>query len=161
MDSKKNHKFKYILPIVVLVLVLIAGVSYAWFTYREEGETSKVIAGSLYLTMNEGNDTINIENIFPETKEEARARDNNFITFTLKGKNTSTQKDINYEIKLTNGTDKSGKERFNPEDLVFDLIEIGDNDEETIILDAVSYDELNEKSEYTLTFENNSSWFVP
>lgn len=145
MDFNAKRNSKYIIPIVIAAIVLILGGSYAWYTFSKEGGENKIIAGSLYLTLNEGVDTISLESVFPETKEEARARNDNVITFTLSGKNTSTTKDINYEIKLMNGEDKANKERFNTKDLVFDLSEVGANNEETLILDAVSYNELNDK----------------
>ena len=144
MKNIINSKYKYMLPIFVIAVVLALGFSFSWFNYSKEGEENKIIAGSLYLTMNENVDTISLESVFPETKEEARARDDNYITFTLSGKNTSTTKDINYEIKLSNGEDKANKERFATKDLVFDLVEVGDNNTETIILDAVSYDTLSD-----------------
>lgn len=140
---KKYVKFISIgLFCLVLIIAIGIGITHAFFNYTKTGGDNKIIAGSLYLTLNEGQDTINLTNMFPETKEEARARNNNTLTFTLKGKNTSTTKDINYEILLNNGTDTTEKNRIDDKNLVFDLVEIGTNNEETYILDAVSYDEL-------------------
>ena len=141
-----KNSFKYIFPsLLALVIIIILGVSFSWFNYRREGANNKVIAGSLYLTMNDGTDTISLTKAFPLTKEEARSRNDNVITFTINGKNTSSTKDINYEINLNNGDSNSdvNKERFNAKDLVFDLVEIGSNNEEVYILDAVSYNTLN------------------
>ena len=137
-------KLRYVISVFIVALLGIIGVSFGWFNFTKTGVTNKVITGSLYLVMNEGTDTINLTNMFPETKEEARARNDNTLTFTVSGKNTSTNKPIVYEILLDDGTDVNGKERFNSKDLVFDLVEIGENDEETIILDAVSYEEFND-----------------
>ena len=86
--------------------------------------------------MNEGTDTINLTTVFPESKEEARARNDNFITFTISGKNTSN-KTVTYEIDLIHGNDISGKTRLNDSDLVFDLSE-NDN----LVVDSGSYHDL-------------------
>ena len=159
---------KYIKIIsVILVVIAIAGIGvvYGFFNYTRTGQTQKVIAGSLYLTLNEGNDSITLANVFPETKEEARdatlhvpgTATNNTLTFTLKGKNTSENKDINYEILLNNGAETNGKERFETKDLVFDLIEVGENNEETLILDAVSYDELEDQKIWIDKVDKNTT----
>ena len=145
---KRYHK---IISIIVAVLLMgLIGFSFGFFNYTRTGQNSKVIAGSLYLTLDEGTDSINIANALPETKEEARNRTGNTLTFTVKGKNTSSSKAINYEILLNNGTANANneKQRINPKDLVFDLIEIGSNNTETYILDAVSYE----------TLENQKIW---
>ena len=143
-------KYIKIISVVLIVLVLAGlGIGYGFFNYTRTGGSQKLIAGSLYLTMNEGEDTINLNNVFPETKEEARSHGGNTLTFTLKGKNTSTNKAINYEILLNNGAVNNEKTtRYDTKDLVFDLVEIGANNEETYILDAVSYD----------TLENQKIW---
>ena len=149
-ELMKKHIKVISVIMVVIVLIITLGIGYAIFNYNKTGISNKIIAGTLYLTLNEGNDSISLENVFPESKEEARAKDNNTITFTLKGKNTSPDKAINYEIILNNGDDSTNpeKERYQTKDLVFDLVEIGKNNEETMILDAVSYE----------TLENQKIW---
>ena len=49
------------------------------------------------------NNTINIQNIRPMTKEEALARTDNVFNFTITGKNTS-DKDSYYGISLVDGS---------------------------------------------------------
>ena len=156
MSNSSKYK-KLMLTTLLLFIVSVIGFSYAWFSYSRVGSESKVIAGSLYLVMNEGNDTITLETVFPETKEEARAKNDNTVTFTVSGKNTSTDKPIVYEILLEEGTEKSGKERFDAKDLVFDLVEVGDNNEETYVLDAVSYEEFSNTRIWVDRVEANTS----
>jgi flagellar basal body-associated protein FliL len=67
----KNKKVLIIVIALVLVIA-IGGVTFAWFNYYKEGESKKLVAGDIYMTYNEGPETINLVNIFPETKEEAR-----------------------------------------------------------------------------------------
>ena len=154
--NKKALKFR-IISIFCLFVLSLVGFSFSWFNYTRVGNENRVITGQLYLSMNSGTDTINLTNVFPETKEEARKRDDNTLTFTVTGKNTSTTKAIEYEIFLNNGDDKSGKSRFNDKDLVFDLVEIGENNEETLVLDSVSYDELNKTKIWIDTVDENTT----
>ena len=99
MKDFVNNKKKMLMLLVFGIVMVVLGVSYAWFNYNQEGRNRKLIAGDIYLTLNEGQEQISLENVFPMTKEEARSKTNNFITFSLSGLNEST-KDIYYEIKL-------------------------------------------------------------
>ena len=132
---------KKIVTIIGLCLVIaLIGISFAWFNYYQEGSNQKVIAGNLYLVLDNETDGFSLNNIYPSTIEEARARNDNILTFSVSGKNTLSSDNIHYEIMLKNGDEKeSPYVRFNPKDLVFDLIEVGDNNEETYLLDAVSF----------------------
>ena len=139
----KTKKQMFIVIGLFTLVLLIGGVTYAWFTYRGETKESNLVAGDIYLTMTQGNETLTLTNVFPETKEEARAKNDNFITFSLDGLNTSN-KTIYYEILLSHGDDKaSPKTRYNDKDLVFDLAEI-DNNGNVIeyVVDGQSYDTL-------------------
>ena len=86
-----NNSKKTILVFIALV-VLIAitiGVTYAFFNYTKVSTKShSIIAGNISLTYNEETNTLSLTNVFPETPEEARARNDNFITFTISGINT-------------------------------------------------------------------------
>ncbi len=127
---------------IVLIIVLLLGTTYAWFNYRAEGSDNKLIAGDIYLNFDVNGNGISLTSIFPETKEEARSRDDNFMTFTIRGANT-TGKTIYYEILLNEGDDVQDKTRFKADELVFDLIEVGKNNSEKLLLDAVSFNDLN------------------
>ena len=142
----KTKKQMFIIIGAFALVLLLGSVSYAWFSYRAETGSSEIVAGDIYLTMTEGNETLTLTNIFPETKEEARARNDNYITFELSGLNTSN-KTIYYEILLNHGADKpSPKSRYADSDLRFDLVELDNNgDEVTYVVDAGSYDSLIDK----------------
>ena len=138
-------KKKYNIILILIIVVSILGMSYAWFNYRGETSNQRMISGDIYLRLTDGADAISINNIYPMTKEEAREQEDNFVTFTISGRNTSS-KNVYYEIFLNHGLDKENPYvRFDDDDLVFDLIEIGNNNEETYLLDAVSYDTLNNR----------------
>ena len=85
------NKRKIFIIISMIVIVTLVGFSYAWFNYSRTGTSNKLIMGELYLNLNEDNDQININNVFPLTVSEARERNDNVITFSIDGKNTSNQ----------------------------------------------------------------------
>ena len=135
---KKNIK----LIIGICLVIVLIGVSFAWFVYYQEGDNHKIVAGNIFLALSNHGDSIVLENSFPETAEEARDRNDNYIDFTLTGVNTSP-KDIYYQIELLEGDANGNKQRLDSKDLVFDLCTLNNQNEETIILDAVSYEDLN------------------
>lgn len=153
---KKSKSMFMILALVILISII--GISYAFFIYNKVSENgSKLIFGDIYLKMNEGTDTITLTNVFPETKEKARSRTDNQITFTVSGVNTTTNKDIWYEIMLNEGNEIAGKTRYNPEDLVFDLIEIDEDGNEIMIVDAMSFEDINARRIWVNTIDRNTA----
>lgn len=141
---------------LLMILVSLLGVSYAFFKYFKVGINDQMITGEIYLKYNDGVDTLSLSNVFPETNEEARARDDNVLKFTISGKNTTTNKDIYYEIRLLHGDNKSDKMRFSDSDIKFDLIETI-NGESKIVLDAVSYDDFTDTRIYTNLVDANTN----
>ncbi len=137
----KDKKLVIIFLLLLVILVLTLGVTYAFFSYdKVSNKTHSMIAGDISLTYNEETNTLSLTNVFPETPEEARLRNDNFITFTISGINTST-KDINYEIDLIHGDDITDKTRVNDEHLKFDLEEtISGNT--TMVVNNMSYSDL-------------------
>ena len=136
---KKNIR---LLIIIFLVIITLVGISYAWFNYYGEGKNSEFVAGNLYLRLDDGTKSISIPNALPESASHARNRDNNTLTFTIRGKNES-QDDVIYSILLNNGNDIDGKNRFDASDIRFDLVEI-DGNNRIMLLNAVSYTEFNQ-----------------
>ena len=153
-----KSKKMLILAISVIFIVALLGVTYAWFNYYQEGTNKKLVMGDIYMTYNEGNETLSLSNVFPETAEEARARKDNYLTFTVEGLNTSN-KDIYYEIKLNYGASQaSPKERFNDKDLRFDLVELDSNGNEvTYLLSAETYESINNQRIWVETIDANTS----
>ena len=84
-----------------------------------------------------------VSNVFPETKDEARSRKDNLLTFTIAGLNTTEDNDIWYQIDLVEGEDEEGRVRVKPEHLVFDLIEVDADNNENLLADAFSFEDLN------------------
>lgn len=136
------NKKRLIVPalLVLGVLFIFVGGTYAFFMYNKEGNSHEIIAGDIYLNIDRGSN-LNLNNIYPETRTEARSRNDNYITFEIDGKNDSDET-IYYEINLSHDEDVSGKTRFNDSDLMFDLYETNDG-VDTLLIGSVNFDELN------------------
>ncbi len=131
------NKRYYVLIAAIILMIMALGTSYAFFTYDKTSTKShSILMGDIELHYNEETDTVALTNAFPMTKEQARSRNDNFITFTIAGTNQSN-KDINYEIDLIHGENVSGKNRIDDKLLVFDLQE---NDE--YVVNGGSFQEL-------------------
>ena len=130
---------KVLIAIIFIVLISLLGVTYAFFEYYGVSADYEVKAGVVTLTLNEGKDYIDLTNIFPETKEEARLREDNIISFTISGVNTTENKDIWYEIMLNEGDEVEGLTRFLPKELMFDLTEINPDGTETLVVDNMNF----------------------
>ncbi len=140
---KKNllikTNFGYALGIIILLLALV-GTTYSYFNYTKESRQADIASGDIYVKVVE--DTVNLTGkLYPSTKEEARSKSDNVVTFTVKGINTS-EKTLYYEVKLNYGDSKNSPYlRFNDSDLVFDLIEVNGSTE-TYVVNAKSFNDI-------------------
>ena len=78
-----------------------------------------------------------------------------YFEFTVDGKNTTTNKDIWYEVVLSKGDNIDGKTRIKDNLLKFRLTETKDN-KETIIVDNKSYSDLTSKRIWVDTINKNT-----
>jgi len=151
-----NKKILMIAALSVAIIVLF-GIGYAFFIYNVVGEkNNELLAGEIYLNFNEGTRVLNLQTAFPMTEEEALKRDDNYITFTLSGKNTYKKKDIYYEIKLNYGDDISGKTRYNDEHIRFEFKETKDGVTKTIFSNY-TFSELNDTRIWVNTIDRNTT----
>ncbi len=142
-------KSKNIIINIVITLILILGLSYAFFNYtRTSKENSRLVTGDIYMHYKEINELTNYK-VFPETKEEGL--DNEYFEFKVSGKNTSN-KDIYYAISLAYGDDLSPKTRYHDEDIVFYLTEVVDG-EEKVLIDSVRYTNYNNAKIWVATID--------
>ena len=79
-----------------------------------------------------------------------------YFEFTVDGKNTTTDKDIWYEVVLSKGDDLEGKSRIKDNLLKFTLTEAKDN-KETILVNNKSYDDLTSKRIWVDTINKNTT----
>lgn len=152
---KITGNMKFLLFSIISAIIMM-GMSYSFFVYYNEGTSEKLRAGQILLVFNELNGSIKLTDTYPQTKEEARNRTDNVITFTVGGNNTTNNKDIYYEITLNEGSEIAGKTRFRPSDLVFDLIEVDKDGNETLVVDAMSYDNFYEQRIWVNTINHDT-----
>ncbi len=140
---KKQNMLKF--AGVFILLIAIVGTSYSFFSYyKEDSRQADIIAGEIYVKLVENEANLTLNRMYPRTIEEARSRNDNYIDFTIKGKNTSTNKVAYYEININNGEDVNGKVRIDPKYILFDLQEKV-NGEYEYIKEAISYTSFNFK----------------
>lgn len=132
---KKNNVNKHKIGLVMLLLVVALftiGISYAFFVYDVIGNGTEVVTGQIYMRYSDNN-TLLLNNIFPESKEKALKRTDNIIKFTINGKNTSN-KDIYYGISLNYGDEILNKTRIKPEHIMIYL-----ESEGQVLIDGIRY----------------------
>ena len=100
MDKKK---IKSILIIIMLSLIAILGVTYASLSYEKEGATQELVVGDIWMKYTETNG-ISLVDAFPGDPY------SEYFEFSVEGINTTTNKDIWYDIILNEGDVLSGKE---------------------------------------------------
>ena len=99
MKMKKKENIVIII-ILVIMLIAIIGVSYAAFSFSQQGNTpNKITTGSITMTYEESDNTISIGNALPTTDETgmARLKDGEYFDFTVSSEITG-EVNINYEI---------------------------------------------------------------
>lgn len=143
--TKRKPIFRYILGPLLILLALI-GATYAYFTYYQEATSQgDIIAGEVYIKLKENPALVlTLNNLYPRTDEEARARSDNYVDFTILGKNTSTNMDLGYKFKISLNEVPSGKISIDPENLKFDVYSLDSENNETPLLSGVSYNKVNE-----------------
>lgn len=144
----------YVLVPLLLIFILI-GTTYAYFNfYQEDTRNSKLFAGEMYVKLSGETPTLNMGNSYPMTIADARASSDNYVDFTILGKNTSTKDMLVYVLQLSDGEDLTAgsKVRIDPQYLMFDLSLLDNSDNETLIIDAVKYSDFNS---YELDYFNN------
>lgn len=126
----------------ILIILIVVGVTYAFFSYTKTGETSNQIStGEISFQFVDG-DEINITNAFPISTAEgvALTGDNNVCTFVVKG--NIAKGDIDYTVSAVEGdpsSDPTKTKRFYDEG-IFLYIE-SDDVENVSFTPTEGYDE--------------------
>ena len=131
--QKFSNKKKIILGSIIGVLIgTLVSVSYAFFTYANTSGNSTLVAGNIYMRYKETTTNIDIDNMMPMSGDPLPS---SYFEFTVEGTNTTTDKDIIYDINIIHGDDyddgdqdpNNDKVRIRDEFLRFTLMEkIGD-----------------------------------
>ena len=148
----KDKKRLIILSSIILgVLVLTLGITYAAFTYNKTGETSKLVLGDIWMKYTE-KEGISLQNAMPGDDY------SDYFEFTITGTNTYEKNDIWYDVILSNGSVPDGKleaNRIDSKYLKFRLVEVN-GEEETVIFTDRNYDDLNNRRVYVSTIPKNT-----
>ena len=149
---KDKKKLILTITLIVTMLIITLGITYATFVYRENTNNQQLVLGEIYMYYNEINQ-LNIENALPGDDY------TNYFEFTINGKNTYNQKDIYYEVVLTKGSAPDGKieaNRLSDESLLFKLVEVN-GEEETILLEDKTYNDLTSQTLYVATINKGTT----
>ena len=149
---KNNKKIIIITSIILGVLILTISLTYAVFSMSKTGQNSNLVVGDVYMHYANGNKSINLANVMPSETYDATS----FFEFTIDGKNTTTNKDIWYEIILKHGDDLTGKTRIKDNLLKFTLTETK-NGTTTTVFDGRSYGDLTNKRIWVNTINKNTT----
>ena len=149
---KNNKKTILITSIILGVLILTISLTYAVFSMSKTGQNSSLVVGDVYMHYANGNKSINLANAMPSETYDATS----FFEFTIDGKNTTTNKDIWYEIILKHGDDLTGKTRIKDNLLKFTLTETK-NGTTTTVFDGRSYGDLTNKRIWVNTINKNTT----
>ena len=149
---KDNKKIIIITSIILGVLVLTISLTYSIFSMSKTGQNSSLVVGDVYMHYVDSNKAINLTNVMPSETYDATS----FFEFTIDGKNTTTNKDIWYEIILKHGDEVSGKIRIKDNLLKFTLTETK-NGTTTTVFDGRSYGDLTNKRIWVNTINKNTT----
>ena len=138
MNNKKKKII--IISIILGILLLTIGLTYAMFTISKYSSNSKLIAGDIYMHYKEASQGIKLENAIPSDTYDTTS----YFEFTIDGKNTYLKKDIYYEIVLAYGDEIQNKTRIKDNLLKFRLTEVIDNKETELFTDR-SFSDLTNK----------------
>ena len=148
----QKNKIIFLSSLIIGVLTLTLGVTFAIFTFNKTSTNSKLIVGDIYMHYNETNQ-ITIENAMPSDTYNST----NYFEFTVDGKNTTTNKDIWYEIVLSYGDNHPTRTTRIRDDLLkFRLVEIKDS-VETVVIDNKTYNDLNNRRIWVDTIDKNTT----
>lgn len=119
---ESSLKKSVILSIIgaIIIMLIVVGVSYAFFSYSRTGETNNEIGtGALSFKFENGSDIL-LTNAFPISTAEGLALtgENNVCTFTIKGSIATGA--LNYTISAVEGdasSDATKTRRFNDTDI--------------------------------------------
>lgn len=147
----EKKKIIIISSVIFGILVFAFGITYALYTYNKIGKNSKLVVGDIYMHYDEVNQLI-IDNAIPSDSDNVTK----YFEFTIDGKNTTTDRDIEYDLKLVYGDDIENRNRIRDNLLKFKLIKITNGNEE-IIFDNQTYEKINNQIIHTETIPKNTT----
>ena len=116
---KKNKTIYILIGIVIILLVVTVGITYAWLTTTLAGEKEYVLkAGTLNLILDENSsEVINIAEAYPMSDEEGKAQE---VVYRFTVENTGTVA-AGYEIYLDDAEIEASDIRVDDSNIKYDL----------------------------------------
>ena len=148
----KKQNVIMLITLITGILLVTTGITYSLFTSSKTSKNSSLVVGDVYMNYNETNE-LTIENAMPSDNYDKTK----YFEFTVTGKNTTTNKDIWYEIVLNHGNNHETRtERIKDSLLKFRLTSVN-NGVETEIFTNKSYSSLLNKRIYVDTINKNTT----
>ena len=150
----KNKKIINYIVIIGLILIIGWG-SYAFFSYSKVTNNNNLIMGDIYMKLVSVTNNITLTNNFPETRESAILRNDNYIDFKVQGINEFTDPII-YQIVLEYADVPTGYEstdRMYDKDIMIELTDTTSGE----ILVSDSFQTINERSIFVRNIESTET----
>ena len=144
--TKERMKKNLLLVVIIGLLIVVIGISYAAFTYSGLGKKENTITtGAISMSYIESTNTISVNNALPTTDNTGKTRTNSgeYFDFTVKSSITGNT-DINYEIAAKEETGNT----FSGSNIKYYLTSI-DNGKETEVMAPRTYYEEPSGNVYT------------
>ena len=145
MKTKKKENIIIIVMLVVMVIAII-GVSYAAFSFSQQGSVpNKITTGSITMTYTETDNTISLSNALPTTDKTGttRLKEGEYFDFNVSSEITG-EVNINYEISAK----EVGEGTIDGSNIKLYLTKLTGDDEEQLMTPEV-YNEEDSANEYT------------
>ena len=138
---KKNKEKVVIISLLVLLLVLTVGISYAAFSYSGLGtKLNTITTGSISMTYSETDNVISLDKALPTTDKTGKTLED-YFEFTVSS-NISGDTNINYEISAKAEPNNT----FSGENVKLYLTRVTDNGEEEVMAPEIYNEEENANS---------------
>ncbi len=143
----KTKKEIVIIGLIVLMIIALIGVSYAAFRFIGEGtKVNTITTGSITMTYEESDNTINLTGALPTTDATGKTRLNQgeYFDFTVSS-NISGDVNINYEISAKDVTSSSAN-KIDGSNIKLYLTRLTDDGEEELMTPEVYNEEVSSNS---------------
>ncbi len=152
---KKNKEKLVIIGLIVLLLILTVGISYAAFSYSGLGsKVNTITTGSISMTYSETDNVISLDKALPTTDNTGKTLDD-YFEFTVSG-NITGDTNINYEIsaKALEGN------TFNGENVKLYLTRVTEDGIEEEVMSPETYNEETSSNNFTGRPANEMSLYT-
>ena len=153
MNNKLKGKYVYI--IISFLIVVVLGISFAFFNYTRSGNEKEIVVGKIYMHYNTSRN-LPLVNVEPRNALDP----NMYIEFTVDGLNEYQESDIWYGIDILYGdvpVDRLETNRIRDDLLRFTLMKKIDDGEFEKVIDDRGYPSINELRMYVETIPKNTT----